>query len=393
MRRLQVQYFLSYALLGAISPLLSVFLKDVKGFDEAMVGMGMALVAGANLVSPSLITWLADVKARPSHLLASAFLLVTGVLSILLLPTSPAVTFCLMGLYGLSVVAILPLQDGLYFATTSARRSAGLPTLEYPRVRVWGTVGFILPSIILWLWMGYFADVRAAILTGMLFAVVCFFRMLRTDDEAAAPAAVRAMGDVKRVPARLAWAFLLGPRGRWFCLGLGVSSCASVAYHYFVPLYLRNHLDVPGRWIPAITNIGVVFEVGWTLAVPWLQRRLGLRWVILGGLAAMIVRLAALGFAPSLLTVLLVQWGHGWEIIALYVVSIVWLNRQADDAFRHSMQGAFSMLLGGSRLIGSLLAGWLAKHDILLMFKVAAGVALVGWTVLALRFHEKGHES
>ena len=393
MRRLQVQYFLSYAILGAISPLLSVFLKEVKGFDEAMVGVGMALVAGANLVSPSLITWLADVKARPSHLLAGAFLLVTGVLATMLLPTPHAVTLGLMGLYGLSVVAILPLQDGLYFATTSARRAAGQPTLEYPRVRVWGTVGFIVPSIILWVWMGQVADVRVAIWTGMIFSVLCFLRMVRTNDEMAAPAVVRAMGNKRRVPARLAWAFLLGPRGRWFCVGLAISACASVAYHYFVPLYLRNHLHVPGRWIPAITNLGVVFEVGWTLAVPWLQRRLGLRWIILGGLGAMIVRLAALGFQPSLLTILLVQWGHGWEIVALYVVSIVWLNRQADDEFRHSMQGAFSMLLGGARLLGSLGAGWLAERDILLMFKVAAGVALVGWTVLALRFHEKGHES
>src|SRR5690606_36373442 len=64
MRALQFQYFFSYGIIGSIAPLLTVFLKDDKGLSPPQVGMALAMVSSSTLITPLLITLLADTKLQ-----------------------------------------------------------------------------------------------------------------------------------------------------------------------------------------------------------------------------------------------------------------------------------------------------------------------------------------
>jgi len=382
MRPLQLQFFLSYAIVGSLSPLLSIFLQEEKGLSPSRIGMALALVSASNLISPTLITLLADTRLQTRHVLALAYASTAVMLAVLLGPTTWWITLALMAGYGLSIVAMFPLQDGLYFSAAQAARSDGQPTLEYPQVRVWGTVGFMVPSLLLYAWLQATGDARPAVVSAITFAVICVvWSLTRLPPVHPTPA-----GSGRPLATFEAMRVLARPDTRWLCLGLALAAACSATYHNFFPLYLRNSLGVGREWIPLIINLGVLLEVFYTLAFPWFRRVLGEKGILLIGLGLMTLRMALLSWFPSVPVAVMVQLGHGFEILAIFVLVPMMLNRRAGDHFRNSMQGAFSMFMGGSRLIGTLVAGHAVERDILHALGVAAGVGAVAWLIVALGY-------
>ena len=79
------------------------------------------------------------------------------------------------------------------------------------------------------------------------------------------------------------------------------------------------------------------------------------------GLTTMGIRLALLTIFPTITTSILIQLVHGLEILAMFVVPVIYLDRVAGDSFRNSIQGAFTIVITvPARLIGFLLAGEIA---------------------------------
>ncbi|MGI8603953.1 MAG: MFS transporter [Verrucomicrobiales bacterium] len=385
MRALKAQFFLSYGILGALAPLLPVFLKDSRGLNESHIGIAMSMVSASTLLSPWLMTLLADTRIETRHILGFAYGATSVVLgALLLLPAPVPVTLGLMALYGISIVAVLPLQDGLYFSTARAHEVQGEAVAAYPSVRVWGTLGFILPALLLWPVVRFTGDARPAVAVAALFCVASLLSSLKALRPL--PNRNLPLQGSTRVPTIEAFRVLVAPQTRFLCLGLVLASSASVTYHYFFPIYLTEKLGMRPEWVPLVIAVGVVFEIFYTLGFAGLQRLLGVKGLILGGLICMVLRLTLLSQFPSLSMALLVQAGHGFEIVALFVAPVILLNRLAGDDFRNSMQGAFSMMLGSSRLVGSLVAGWAAKKDLFGAFQGAAVVGLVATLVIAFLF-------
>jgi PPP family 3-phenylpropionic acid transporter len=378
MRALKTQFFLSYAILGSVAPLLTVFLKDQKGLDEREIGLAMSLSGAANLCSPALMTLLADTRLQTRHILGLSYAGTSLVLLTMLRPTPVAVTIGLMAVYGLCVVAMLPLQDGLFFSAEREQERLGGRRVSYPRVRVWGTVGFIFPSLGMWWLVSRAGNETPAVLGAVGFCAASLVAGVFTLP-ALRPAG-RRPGEA-RIPTLDALRVLTRPGTRWLCLALVIAAASSVTYHYFFPIYLKDRIHLPPGWIPVVINAGVLLEVGYTLAFPRLMKWIGARGILLAGFACLAARLWLLGTFPSLATALLVQLGHGMEILSMFVLPPMLLNRLAGDAFRNSMQGAFSMMMGGARLVGSVLAGIAVKHD---MLSAMQGAAVVGCLALAL---------
>lgn len=79
------------------------------------------------------------------------------------------------------------------------------------------------------------------------------------------------------------------------------------------------------------------------------------------GAGAMGARLALLTIFPTTTVAVLIQVLHGLEILAMFVIPVIYLDRVAGDSFRNSIQGVFTIVITvPSRLIGFLLAGEIA---------------------------------
>ena len=352
MTPLRRQFFLSYAVIGSVMPLMTVFLREQGGFDFWQIGLAMSLMSVPMLCSPALITLLADRNLDARRILAIAYSCSAIVLSALYFSESIALTLTLFFFHGLSFVAMLPLQDGYYFSIAGEARKKGDPVATYPLVRVWGTVGFILPSLIL------FFPLSKGAGAGSILPCAVGFCLLSLANSFTLQRIERPANLLKKLPTTAALKAIFKPEARWLSIGLFFGFMAASTYYAFIGNFLDEIVGIPKKHIGLIINLGVVLEIGFTLIMPWMQRLIHLKGIMVIGLFAMLARMILLATFPHPWVAVVVQLCHGMEVLALYVGPVMFLDRLATDEFRNSIQGVFTMAIGGgARVIGAIAAG------------------------------------
>ena len=101
------------------------FLQTRAQLTETQIGVAMAMVSAANLISPTLLTLLADTLLQTRQILALAYGLTSLVLVALLGNGTVTLTLMLMAAYGLSIVAMFPLQDLLNLGSDARMNTPG----------------------------------------------------------------------------------------------------------------------------------------------------------------------------------------------------------------------------------------------------------------------------
>jgi len=358
MTAIRRQFFLSYAVIGSVMPLMTVFLREQGGFDYFQIGLAMSLMSVPMLCSPALITLLADRNLDPRRILSAAYTCSAIVLTLIFFSGSITLTLTLFVFHGLAFVAMLPLQDGYFFSLAEESRRNGLAAPEYPLVRIWGTIGFILPSLILYIPLSQGAEPRMILPCAIGFCILSLLNSFSLKPVTRLPPA-----SGRRLPSRQALIAIFAPNARWLSIGLFFGYLAAANYYAFIGNYLDEMVGVPKRHIGLIINLGVLIEVGCTLIMPRVQRRIHLKGIMVLGLGCMVTRMVLLSFFPTPFTAVISQIGHGFEVLALYIGPVMFLNRLADDEFRNSIQGVFTMAISGSaRVLGGVSAGLMATH-------------------------------
>ena len=181
MRDLRVQYFLTYCVIGAVLPFVSLVFRQA-GLSNAQIGYAWAVWSVAVVLSPLLVTLAADAKADPRRLLALASALTGAGLLALGFVRGVWPVLGVWAVYCLASLPVLPLQDGVHFSQQRRRKERGQPQQAYHLVRVWGTVGFIIPSVVLFVLFQMGVDLRAAPWTGAACAALAAFQALLLAD-------------------------------------------------------------------------------------------------------------------------------------------------------------------------------------------------------------------
>src|SRR5687768_12224148 len=177
-RALKLQYILSYAVIGSVVPYLAVFFKQ-RGLDEVRIGYVVAAAAVAMMFTPALVALLADtcVDARR---LSAGLLAVTAaaLLAVREVQAFPAI-LALWTLHSATMWPVYPLQDAICFADQRRRQAAGEPVGSFASVRIWGSIGFIVPSAALFWLLRRDASVRVTFVVGAAFALAAAANALR----------------------------------------------------------------------------------------------------------------------------------------------------------------------------------------------------------------------
>lgn len=402
---LRRQFFFSFGVIGSVMPLMSVFLWKEGGFGFFQIGLATALANVPMLVSPGLITLLADRRFDSRRILAVSFLVSGIVLSLMYLIPTLWIRMVLFLFHGLAFVAMLPLQDGFYFTYAEKQRQLGNIVGPYPTVRVWGTVGFIVPSVLMYFLLRDGASTSRILLCAIGFAFASLINsftlpslkpqkgtkktgVTEVEEEVGASFVERKKVEERTMlPTTQALRTLFSPQARFLCLGLALSYMAAVAYYSFISIYFREVIGIADQHIGLVINIGVVLEVVFTLFMPRLQSLLRLKGIMMVGLAFMALRMILLAAFPSVWTAVLTQLGHGMEVLALFIAPVMFLDRLAGDQFRNSIQGVFTMAVGGvARIVGAIAAGFVATIGLQYLLGYAAALALTALFVIVFKF-------
>lgn len=167
-----------------------------------------------------------------------------------------------------------------------------LDRVSFPKVRVWGTIGWIAAGLFIG-FRGWSADLSmflVAAVASALLGVFCFFL-----PHTPAPA----KGEKINARSLLmvdAFRMLLKPSFAVFIVS-SFLICIPLAYYFaMAAVSLGNN----GFSQPASTlTIGQMSEIGFMLLIPFLFRRLGVKWMILIGMITWVLRYVLFAYAGS----------------------------------------------------------------------------------------------
>jgi MFS transporter, PPP family, 3-phenylpropionic acid transporter len=387
-RSVRQQYFLIYGVEGSLAPFLPVVLAAHLGLRSDDIGTVVAVGGAAILITPLLLGALADARVRETRLMGGALL----VTSLALLAMIGAVGFwpalVLFVLFSLAYEPTKSLQDGLFFATR--RTTCGLAEASFHQVRVWGTLGFLVPGGVLWALLSLDADVWIVLVAAAVMATVSALNALRLPRPHAQEGLVADVlpsgpGDMRVALA----AAIRTVRGRMalFTVAMLLLQMAMSIYYVFYPLYVTVTVGVDVRWLGLIANLGVALEVGYMALYGWTLTKLGWRRFMISAALVQTLRLLSLALWPTVFTVLGTQVVHGYVVIATLVAARVFFDDAADDRMRHAMQGLYTMLvIGGGRVLGSFIGGLIAARDLQLLFGSGALLCIVATGLLFIAF-------
>lgn len=390
MRSIKAQYFISYAVLGCLTPYVSVYLQQTRGLSLSQVGYVLAAANFAPFIGPLVMTFLADARIASRRLMGLSYIVAAAMLGAVVGVEGFALTLVSYGLFQFAFEPIMPLQDGLNFAVQAQRRRRNLLPVPFHIIRVWGTVGFIVPSLVLWGLLRVSDNNHWIIITAIVFAFAGAVNSLRLP---APPRETIAGPDAPPRPAASAMPTLaalracMEPHLAIFCLGMLLLLASTAAYYGFYPIYLESTIGIERPWLGLVAAVGVVVEVPFMLGFGRLVRWLGLRRLMLLGVAGLIVRVALLSLWVHPAVAIGTQAFHGLHVLAIHVVPIVYLNDHADDHYRSSMQGLFRMaVVGTGRVVGSVMGGWIAEVDVRWVFVASAVMSLLAGALFHFAF-------
>lgn len=367
-RRLAGYYFFYFAFVGAFSPYFSLYLKSV-GLSSWHIGVLMSLMQVMRLTAPNLWGWLAERLDAKTPIVRLAAAVSAVAFCGVFLWTSFGGLFVTMAVMAFFWSAALPLVEALTLAHLG--NDAG----RYGRIRLWGSVGFIvavtavglqldhlpLPSL-LWTLL--------LVLTGILgFAFVLPDKREAGHDAPSCP-----VGEIARRPEVRA---LLGA---CFCM-----SAAHGALYVFYSIYLVSH-GYHKALVGLLWTLGVLVEIGVFMTMPALLRACSLRGILLFSLACAVARFLMIGWGVEVLAILvLAQLLHGATFGAYHAAAITTINRWFAGRNRARGQALYgSVSFGAGGMLGGLVSGY--AWDPLgpaLTYSVGSLFALVGWLLLA----------
>ncbi len=370
--RLSSSYFFYFALLGLISPYLAVFL-DGKGFDSRQVGEILAIITATKIIAPSLWAVLADKSGKPLFIIRlGAFLALASFVMLFWIGQYWPITFCL-ALFTLFWTAILPQLE--VHALTTLRRSSKI----YARVRLWGSLGFVVIAIIAGEAMsslGYdFFTVIGLIILGFLFFSTLQLRPIKIANSLPTNAS-----ELEPIRSKLL-------DGRFVCFFIAglLLQISFGPYYGFFALFL-NDAGYSGLAVGLIISIGVVAEVVAFIFMGTVFRHFSLKSLLVFSIGISGVRWILTPIVvDSVLLLCLIQLLHAASFAIYHSASMEFISRHFPQAQQSRGQGIY---LGGvygiGGAIGAYLTGvlWLDGLGAFDAFFVAGISALIGGGIM-----------
>ena len=348
--------FLQNFLLGSWWVTLATFLADDLGASAEQIALAVMASAVGAIVSPFVVGLVAD------RYLASEWVLriLHTVVAILLIVAGRQHSYAaLLACVVVIQVAFMPTQS---LATAMAFRHLPDPSRQFPPIRAFGTVGWIVAGLMIagfgWEQSGRLRLTFTLAAGAALALVVLTFLLPHTP-----PASGRARG-VRQILGLDAIGPLLRHRSYVAFFVASMLAGVPLAFYYtFTNLFL-NEIGV--HRAAGVQTLGQMAEVGVLLLLPWTLRRIGIKATIALGLGAWAVRylLFAAGNAGSLYALLIVGLLlHGVCFNFFFVAGQMYTDEVAPVGMRSAAQGLTSLASQGvGSLVGTLIAGWVVEH-------------------------------
>lgn len=367
--RLSNFYFWYFSLLGASAPFWPLFLERL-GLSPARIGELIAIPMLMRVLAPNLWAALADYRGERLRILRLGSVCTLLFFSGVFIDQSFWVLALVMALHSFFWHAVLP-QAEVITLHHLAERGA-----DYSKVRLWGSVGFIVVvvgfgGLFEYIPVLYLPHLMAAIMLMIILAGWLLPALPPAADSA--PLAKGTLRGLLRQPAILAF---------YACCLLMLASHGP--YYTFFSVYLQT-LDYSRTAIGLLWALGVVAEIAVFLVMARLLPRFGLRRVLLGSLVLAVLRWIMIAeWADHILWLLLAQCLHAATFGTFHAAAVAFIQQHFPLQRQSTGQALYSTLGGAGGALGALLSGYAwGSLGASTTYWGAAGIALLGVLIAA----------
>ena len=236
------------------------------------------------------------------------------------------------------------------------------PEKEFPRIRVWGTLGWIVVGLVIgWLKFEGVANVAAtdipfkiAALASFVLGVYCFFLPDTPPKARNSVPSYNVLG--------LDALVLFKDRSYVIFFIASILICIPLSFYYsFTNPFLTDTgmVNATGKM-----TMGQMSEVVFMILLPLFFARLGIKNILLVAMLAWIARFAGFAFGDAGSGIWLLYLGivlHGLCFDFFFVAGMIYTETKAGPQFKNAAQGLITFATYGvGMFIGTNLSGWVA---------------------------------
>jgi nucleoside transporter len=384
--RLSIMMLLQYFIWGAWYVTMGTYMSEFLHASGVQIGAAYSALAIATMISPFFIGLVAD-RFFAAQRIMGVLHLAGGVLLYFATTVSDNTAFYwIILIYSLLYMPTIALSNSIAFQQMTD------PGKQFPWIRVFGTIGWILAGLMIGLLTiektsstFYMAAAASAAL-----GLISFILPNTPPKGKEATTASAALGTD---------AFVLFKNSSYLIFFIAaILVCIPLSFYYgFANLFL-NEL---GMQHPASKMIlGQVSEAAFILAIPFLFNSIGVKKMLLLGMGAWILRYVFFAFGDLGANTWMLYAGillHGICYDFFFVTGYMYTEKKAGDKIKNAAQGLFTFATYGvGMFIGTWFSGYTADyysaagtHQWQQIWAVPAYIAVAVLIYFVLFFKEK----
>jgi nucleoside transporter len=370
--RLIVMNFLQFFVWGAWMITLGSYGFGERGWDGAQFGLVFSTMGFASLLMPTLFGILAD-KWKANRVYALLHLLFGGTMCFLPMMNAPIPFFWVLLVAMCFYMPTIGLNNAIGFIIL--QKEGKDPTLYFPPIRVWGTVGFIaamwLTNFFTKAWgLGYSLKVSFIIAAAGAFLLSLYSFLLLPDVKKETSNIKRKQSIVEKFGLQAFQLFKERKMATFFIFSLLLGGALQLTNAYGDAFLQDTHIFPEGTLVfnfsTMILSISQISETLFILTIPFFMKKLGIKKVMLFSMLAWVLRFglfgvsqnSALGLAFIISSCII--YGLAFDFFNISGALFVQENTKPD--ITASAQGIFMLMTNGvGAVLGNIIAGQVIK--------------------------------
>jgi nucleoside transporter len=386
--QLAVMMFLNFFVWGIWFVTMAFYLKSINATD-VQVGLAYGTQALGAIIAPFIVGLIADRYFDAQKILGVLHIAGAGLLYYITTVDDFSSFYPILLLYMILFMPTLALVNAVSF------KQMNNPEKEFANTRLWGTIGWIAAGWVITTF-GWERD-QALVNTFLSAAVVSMvlgiysFTLPKTPPPKAGQKV--SFGEIVGLDALR----LLKDRNFLVFFIASLLICIPLAFYYQQTNLFLNESGVEGA--AGKMTFGQISEVVFLFLMPWFFVRLGVKNMLLVGMAAWALRYLLFAFGDTDTGMWMLYTGiilHGICYDFFFVTGQIYTDERAGDRIRSSAQGMITLATYGvGMLIGFWFAGIIAErystadgHDWKNIWMIPAVISFVILLLFALLFKQ-----
>ena len=346
--RLSAMMFLQYFVWGAWYVAMGAYLNETLKFDGEQIGLAYGATALAAMISPFFVGMVADRFFATERILAALHVVGGLLLFYVSTLTEFRLFYPVLILYTLCYMPTLALTNSLSFHQMAD------PGREFPRVRVLGTIGWIVAGYVVDA-LGFARSAGMFQLAGGASVLLGLYSLVLPHTP---PAKIGHAITARDVLGLDALGLMKERSFAIFVLG-SFLICIPLQFYYAFAAAFLSEIGVTN--VPTKMTFGQVSEIFFMLIMPWFFVRLGVKWMLIAGMVAWAARYLLFSWGDNASLVWMLYGGillHGICYDFFFVTGQIYVDQRAPGDLRAAAQGFIAFVtLGVGMFIGSYLSG------------------------------------